>query len=126
LTGFYTKKRRKAGKQECLLQRGDLRLGHPESCQLGVSKYHCALGWTQVGESLCECRRNSLLQRWFSANRFSLLVVNKGYTNLGAWEVGFGLSVHYRLGLGGLEKLHLHEEEFQVLIGHVPIGKEEG
>ena len=36
LTGFYTKKRRKAGKQKCLLQRGDLRLGHPESCHLGV------------------------------------------------------------------------------------------
>lgn len=38
---------------------------------------------------------------------------------------GFWAECTLQAGAEELEMLHLHEEEFQVLVGHVPIGKEE-
>lgn len=81
-------------------------------------------GW--VTQDLCpnECRRNRLLQRWFSVKQLSFPGDNKGYINRGEWGRVWGEgSVCHWPGLRCWECFICIKRHFRVLARHVLIGR---
>lgn len=88
---------------------------------LGVSRHRWTLGWTGRHEASLG---GWVLQRQFSVKQFSLSGRIKVYINLGDWIGAWG-RVTLLVGVVVLRMFHLHEEKFQILSGHVLVGREE-